>query len=77
MSQNLDLPPDGPTTAAPRRLIVLVVEPAHDIGIDYEGEFALWEVRSVLEAALDKVITDEANETNDIDGDEGTEESIG
>jgi len=48
---------DLPTEEAPRRLIVLVVEPAHEVGIDYEGEFALWEVRAVLDEALDKVMS--------------------
>lgn len=63
---------------APRRLIVLVVEPAHEVGIDYEGEFALWEVRAVLEEALDKVMlakidsdTLAASEEND-EPEEGT-----
>ena len=66
---NLDLPSE-----THRRLIVLVVEPAHDIGIDYEGEFALWEVRSVLEAALDKVILEQVNEPGEeLDDEEGIE----
>lgn len=38
-----------------RRLIILVVEQGEEIEMDYDGEFALWEVRAAIEQALDWV----------------------
>lgn len=38
-----------------RRLIILAVEQGEDIEMDYDGKFALWEVRAALEQAMDWV----------------------
>lgn len=58
-----------------RRLIILVVEQGEEIEMEYDGRFALWEVRSALEEAMDWVQTQilEEYENEAATGEETTE----
>lgn len=61
-----------------RRLIILVVEQGEEIEMDYDGVFALWEVKAALEQAMDWISVQmleeyEAEFDNGEDTDEGDE----
>lgn len=53
-----------------------MVEPARDVGIDYEGEFALWEVHAVLDAARDSIIQMQMEDMLGSDGDDEGEGNL-
>lgn len=38
-----------------RRLIVIAWDPGVELQVEYEGEFAIWEARAVLERVINKL----------------------
>jgi hypothetical protein len=47
-----------------RRLVILAVEPGQDPEIDWEGEWAYWELYAVLDRAASILEEREAEEAN-------------
>ena len=60
-----------------RRLIILAWEEGADLELDWEGEFAFWEIRKALERAIEKIEEEEflaeIEEDSEDNGEEGLE----
>jgi hypothetical protein len=70
---------EEPQLVPRRRLIILVVEQGEEIEMDYDGQFALWEVRAALEEAMEWIQTQILDEyaaelKSDESDDEGDDE---